>query len=633
MKYVSACHEFAHKLLDLGMSPLALCSPDHEGCLDSHVRGCSSPGKRPLARWDVYQERLPSRPELDDQFGACPPANLGVACGPVSRLVALDVDSLDGLVKLQELSGHDLPDTWQFSTGRNANALRWLYGLPEGHPCPNHHFEGYGLSVLGHGLQTVMPPSTHPTGPKYTFLMGRGPEDRKVAEAPGWLLSYLDRLAPQSCPRTGPKPAGDEVRRIGEGGGRNNYLFRLACANRRLGLTRDAVWAVVAAANESTCDPPLGESEVAHVVDQACRYDPAVVPSDAQAIAIAGSKPRQLRRLEKRAVLLDLNTVEPEPMPWLWPHWLPLRNVACFDGDGGVGKTSCLYDIAARVTRGDAMPDGTAPSFAGPADVVFVSCEDDVRATVVPRFRACVADMTRVGYLERVEGHEPRLVRLPQDWDLVEDEVRRRRPRLLVIDPVMAFFSGNAVSDNEVRDAVATPAKMLAERYELCVVLVRHLNKAVGQSAAYRSAGSYGGFVGASRSAMIVGKHPDEEGVSVLALHKSNLAPPQKSQRFRIEWDTQHNERRVVWLGASEVTADDLVAPKDAVNARKSGGLAAAKEFLLAVLAVSPCRVDQLRDRAFEAGVEWQDVLAAKQALGVVAGPLGSSGPWLWRMP
>src|ERR1700726_2124488 len=65
--------------------------------------------------------------------------------------------------------------------------------------------------------------------------------------------------------------------------------------------------------------------------------------------------------------------VRERSMAWLWPHWLPLGKVAILDGDPGLGKSTLLFDLAARVSRDGRMPDGAV----GPVGAsVILSAED-----------------------------------------------------------------------------------------------------------------------------------------------------------------------------------------------------------------------------------------------------------------
>ena len=91
----------------------------------------------------------------------------------------------------------------------------------------------------------------------------------------------------------------------------------------------------------------------------------------------------------------------------------------------------------------------------------------------------------------------------------------------------------NSNRDQDVRRAL-TPLKRMAERTGAAVVLVRHLNKTPGGNPLYRGGGSIG-IIGAARSGMVVGKHPDDEELRVLAGQKNNLSLSPESLAYGIE--------------------------------------------------------------------------------------------------
>ena len=43
-----------------------------------------------------------------------------------------------------------------------------------------------------------------------------------------------------------------------------------------------------------------------------------------------------------------LAEVEPEPVRWLWPDRIPLGKLTVVEGDPAVGKSTVVYDLAAR---------------------------------------------------------------------------------------------------------------------------------------------------------------------------------------------------------------------------------------------------------------------------------------------
>src|SRR5262249_43132478 len=45
-----------------------------------------------------------------------------------------------------------------------------------------------------------------------------------------------------------------------------------------------------------------------------------------------------------------LADIEVKAVEWLWEHWIPLGKQAILDGDPGLGKSTVLCDLAARIT-------------------------------------------------------------------------------------------------------------------------------------------------------------------------------------------------------------------------------------------------------------------------------------------
>ena len=242
-----------------------------------------------------------------------------------------------------------------------------------------------------------------------------------------------------------------------------------------------------------------------------------------------------------------LSGVEPEKVSWLWPSWLALGKLALVDGDPGLGKSAMTLDLAARVSAGRAFPDGAG---AKPAGVVLLSAEDGLADTIRPRLDAAGADTSKILSLATVpdeDGHD-RLLSIPEDLRLIEKGIRRVGARLVVVDPLMAFLSGNTNShrDQDVRRALA-PLAGLAERTGAAVLVVRHLNKAAANNPLYRGGGSIG-IIGAARMAFVVGKDPQDEDSRVLASTKNNLAMPPTSLMFALE-EAESGAVRVDWLG------------------------------------------------------------------------------------
>jgi RecA-family ATPase len=331
--------------------------------------------------------------------------------------------------------------------------------------------------------------------------------------------------------------------------------------------------------------------------------------------------------------LIRVADVQPERVSWLWPGYIPLGKITLLDGDPGLGKSNITLDLAARVTRGMVMPDGSQGDVIGPADVIVLSAEDGIADTIRPRLEAAGADLARVFVLESFEDTDglARLPEIPTDLDLIEEIVAARQAALLIVDPLMAFLAAatNSFRDQDVRRALA-PVKLLSERTGAGVLVVRHLNKSTGGSAIYRGGGSIG-IIGAARAGLLVGTDPDDESGArrVLATTKHNLGREVPSLAFHIE--QAGDACRVSWDGTSEHSAGAILsAAEHGVEERDA--ISEAATFLEEMLADGEVEATKITAEARKLGIAEKTLRRAKSKIGVraVRHGFGSNGVWYW---
>ena len=335
-------------------------------------------------------------------------------------------------------------------------------------------------------------------------------------------------------------------------------------------------------------------------------------------------------------VLVNLASVQRERVEWLWPGRLARGKLHMLDGDPGLGKSTTALDLAARLSRGVAMPDG-APANDGPAGVVILSAEDGVADTIRPRLEAAGAELTRIVALTAiVDADGERMPGLPVDLPAVEAGIRKVSAALVIIDPLMAYLPSdvNAHRDQDVRRALA-PLAALAERTGAAILCIRHLNKQAGGHALYRGGGSIG-IIGAARVGLLVARDPDDDERRVVAVTKNNLAAEPPSLAFRLVEDAEIGVARVEWLGESEHGASALLAARTD-DPDEGSALAEAVEVLRTILADGPVSAkDAEREATSGAGISRATLLRARKAAGVIAEKVGRPGAsgqfWQWRL-
>ncbi len=296
------------------------------------------------------------------------------------------------------------------------------------------------------------------------------------------------------------------------------------------------------------------------------------------------------------------NQLTPIPVEWLWPNYLARDSLAIIDGDPGQGKSLVTLDLAARQSAGRPWPNGALST--GPASVLLL-CAEDVDTVIVERLKRLDADLSRI-YLwpRQLDGSLPCL---PSEIARVEQEICETEAKLLIIDPIMAFWDRNVDVHTDVAARRALrPLADLAERRRCAILLVRHLNKSGGGNALYRGGGSIA-FVASCRLAWIVGRDPKCNQRLVLAQTKNNYASRQPSLAYTLPKDGP----RVQWEGESMWSADELASRRARPSRER------AREFLRTFLAAGPRTVNDVYAAGLELGASRRTIRRAKDDLGI----------------
>ena len=336
--------------------------------------------------------------------------------------------------------------------------------------------------------------------------------------------------------------------------------------------------------------------------------------------------------------VVSLADVQAERIDWLWDGYLPLGKVVVLDGDPGVGKSTVTLDIAARTSTGSPMPDGTAGVKGG---VLIMSAEDGLADTIRPRLDAAGADPARVIAITEMtyntaDGPLSRPVTIPGDLAVIEGIIAGHDVRLVVVDVLMAYLSGdvNAHRDQDIRRALHVMSG-LAERTRCCVIVLRHLNKSGGSNAVYRGGGSIG-IIGAARAGFMCGRDPDDETgqLRVFANIKMNIAAEPPALGYRLVPDELHGCGRIEWLGQSDHRASDLLGDPSREDDRSERDEAA--DWLVAYLTDlgGEAAAKDVKKAAIAAGFAERTLARARDKAGVTTGRtgFGKGAVYVWRL-
>jgi hypothetical protein len=323
--------------------------------------------------------------------------------------------------------------------------------------------------------------------------------------------------------------------------------------------------------------------------------------------------------------------IRAQPVDWLWRLWIARGAVTLLDGDPELGKSTIAIDLAARVSRGWEMPPAGGPvEGAEPAGVLILSAEDSPEHTIRPRLDAAGADLEHVIVLDAVRsGEEDHPPVLPWDLDVIEPLIRERDIELVVIDPFMAFLDGeiDAHKDQDVRRCLHR-LKLLAEKTNVAIVIIRHLNKLAGGPALYRGGGSIG-IIGAARCSLIVGRDPDDHTCRVLACNKTNLGPKPRSLCYSLE--PKGDVVRVAWGKECDLTADDILEHPG--GRKKKSAAQECAEDMRQYLADGPKLTKEVEQYLSQRGHRGHAIKDARKILGVRAKKTRFDGQWELELP
>jgi hypothetical protein len=346
---------------------------------------------------------------------------------------------------------------------------------------------------------------------------------------------------------------------------------------------------------------PIGEQDLRKIVSAAYRQP------DQPAAGRGGPR--------VQAVVELAADIPVRPINWLWQDRLEQGALNLLAADPGSGKSLLSADLAARVTRGIPWPDETHAMHRKPGSVVIVASEDDPSRSTVPRLIAAGADLQRVAIVRGVvDGRNRRQVCLQRDIAAIEAAIiELGEVQLVCIDPVDSYIGRGDSNANEEMRQVLEPVVALAERQDVAVLAIKHLNKAVSQpSALYRIAGSMA-FVALPRTVSIIGTDQDDRELRLLVGVKVSHGrrPDPLGYRVRANDDGQPVIR---WEPvANDADPDALLQGR---TGRQQGKGQEAADWLVGLLTDhGPMLAAELQAAAEAAGINRRNLEVAKDKL------------------
>jgi putative DNA primase/helicase len=358
----------------------------------------------------------------------------------------------------------------------------------------------------------------------------------------------------------------------------------------------------------------------------------------------------KLQLLEKRdstkqskreiPIYRNANEIEIKSIDWLWKGRIARGKLTMIAGDPGLGKSQLTACIAANVTNGGLWPVDKTSVEQG--EVIFLNAEDDAGDTIIPRLKAAEANLSKVHILDAANGGNdaqgniiPLHFNLAKNLDQFENMLTDlKNVSLIIIDPITAYLGGTDSHKMADVRALLAPLAKLAEKYNIAIICVSHLNKDSGKQALLRVTGSLA-FVAAARASYIVTKDKNNPNQRLFLPMKNNLGNDQTGYAFSIESkfiDGNIETSHIIWAsGTISITADEALDQSN--KSEEYTAIEEAEDFLSEILADGERSQQQIELSAKEAGISWKTVMRAKKQLEIVSRKTGFNDGWVWQLP
>ena len=319
--------------------------------------------------------------------------------------------------------------------------------------------------------------------------------------------------------------------------------------------------------------------------------------------------------------LVCMEDVEDEDLKWLYCPYIPRGKVTLCSANPGSGKTWVMCYATACVSNGKQFFD-VAPFYSKPENAIYITAEDGLGDTIKRRLRICGADMKKV-----YSVLDPK-AELTFENPKLEEIIREVRPALLVMDPIQAYIGANVEMNaaNKTRP-VMTRLAQLAEKYNVAIVLVCHINKNEKGSSITRVIGSMD-IPGIARSMLAIGNVPNEEFQKFMSHEKSSNSQRGKTKLFHIDPDNGG----IVIDGESDLSMDEYNILRNSDH-RKNTEIEAAKLFLLNNIPDGKRLVSELRNLGEANGFSYDTLNRARKELDIKSDKDGFGGKCYWIKP
>ncbi len=227
---------------------------------------------------------------------------------------------------------------------------------------------------------------------------------------------------------------------------------------------------------------------------------------------------------EKQLTTGGYEDVETKPTDFLFFPWFPRGKLVSVQGDSGSSKSTFMYAVGAYVTTGRDLLSAPCED---PGNVMFITIEDDP-GDIKTAFLDAGGDLSR---LKRIIDREQiaKLNLLPPGAQMLDKIIKAEQIKLLVLDPIQQFLTGDMNKANDTRPQLARLMNIAAAN-NICIVFIEHMGKDTTKAALHRAVGSVD--IGAATRSMIqVVTDPEDDYFKIAFTVKNNTADFHDVQR------------------------------------------------------------------------------------------------------
>lgn len=339
--------------------------------------------------------------------------------------------------------------------------------------------------------------------------------------------------------------------------------------------------------------------------------------------------------------IVSLDQIAMEPIDWLIKNWLPLGKLVLLAGQAGTGKTQLAISIAAKLSAGLTLVDGSQHP---PSNILIWTGEDDASTVIVPRFKAAMADMNRVHIIQGVTESNGK--RRPFDFAIDLPELKHQVAEigevvLIIIDPIVSVVSGDSNKSSDVR-AGLQPIVDLAQELNCAIIGITHYRKGIGSQNVSDDVLGSQAYIAVPRVAWGT-KRRDSDQACVLAIIKNNLAPVIGGYEYAIEPCVVYNDQeqaietsRINWGEYREQSAVRIFREYGSDPEEESDNLSEPIRILIDLLKDGSARkvgdIKQLVEQ--RSSVSWRSVQRAASKLNLIRLRSNSfQGESTWQLP